>query len=92
MLYSSIGAVDILRQFGFDVWDDIVDHRYDTEIDPIKRQVAILDQIENFKNIHYGPSQLESFELRCLKNQQLLRLLKTQWPEKLKIVKQQLAL
>lgn len=92
MLYSSVGAVDVLRQFGFDVWDDIVNHDYDTNIDPIQRQVAIIDQIEIFKNICYSKSQLESFELRCLKNQQLLQQLKTQWPDKLKTVKQQLVL
>ena len=92
MLYSAIGAVNVLRQFGFDVWDDVVNHNYDTEIDPIKRQMAILDQIEIFKNIDYSQSQLANFEQRCLKNQQLLRLLKTQWPDKLKTVKRQLAL
>jgi hypothetical protein len=92
MLYGCAGSVNVLRHFGFDVWDDIINHSYDHELDPIKRQVAILDQLEIFKNVCYSQEQLTLFNHRCQKNQQLLRLLKMQWPEKLNTVRQQLAL
>jgi hypothetical protein len=35
------------RDLGFDVFDDIVDHGYDLEPDPIKRIGLVVDQIEN---------------------------------------------
>jgi hypothetical protein len=40
-------AVACYRELGFDVFDDIVDHGYDLEPDPIKRIDLVADQIEN---------------------------------------------
>lgn len=41
---ASQGYVNLIRSFGFDVFDDIVDHTYDNIADPAKRmQKAILD-------------------------------------------------
>ena len=40
-------AVACYRTLGFDVFDDIVDHGYDLEIDPSKRIKLVADQIEN---------------------------------------------
>lgn len=42
LLFSVQGAVQYLRDMGFDVLDDVVDHRYDTIENPIDRQVEIL--------------------------------------------------
>lgn len=72
VLFSMQNAVKYLRDLGFDVLDDLVDHSYD-EIDfVIDRQIAILDQIE----ILCGRTLTESQKLRCQQaaqhNQRLL--------------------
>jgi len=37
IFFSSVGTVSFLRNMGMDVFDDIVNHDYDTESDPMKR-------------------------------------------------------
>jgi nucleoside-diphosphate-sugar epimerase len=54
------GYVSILKTMGFDVFDDIVDHSYDNEIDPDKRILMVVEELlrlkeiglENLKNIY----------------------------------------
>ena len=41
-------AVSCYRQLGFDVFDDIIDHAYDLEVDPAKRIGLVAQQIQNF--------------------------------------------
>lgn len=84
LLYSCQGAVEILRSQGFDVYDDIINHSYDTDPDLIQRQIKILNEIENCKEIVYTRDMLDDFERRAQHNRQLLRQLKQQWPDKLK--------
>jgi hypothetical protein len=43
ILLSGVGAVEHLRQVGFDLFDDIVDHSYDTIANPIDRVVAAIE-------------------------------------------------
>jgi hypothetical protein len=38
-------AVSCYRQLGFDVFDDIIDHSYDLELDPAKRIGMVTDQV-----------------------------------------------
>jgi hypothetical protein len=45
-------AVACYRYLGFDVFDDIVDHGYDLEPDPIKRIDMVADQIENIVQLN----------------------------------------
>lgn len=45
-------AVECYRKLGFDVFDDIVDHGYDLEIDPAKRIIIIAEQVENICNMN----------------------------------------
>jgi hypothetical protein len=40
------GSVSTLRSLGFDLFDDIIDHSYDTETDPVKRIKLAVDQLE----------------------------------------------
>jgi len=40
------GHVDNLRQLGFDLFDDIIDHSYDNELDPDARIPLAVDQLE----------------------------------------------
>ena len=41
-------AVSCYRNLGFDVFDDIIDHEYDLESDPIQRITLIVQQIQKF--------------------------------------------
>jgi hypothetical protein len=43
-------SLKYIRQFGFDLFDDIVDHSYDFEINPLKRIQLVIDQIDNICN------------------------------------------
>jgi hypothetical protein len=41
-------AVSCYRSLGFDVFDDIIDHTYDLEVDPVQRITLVAQQIQNF--------------------------------------------
>jgi hypothetical protein len=81
-LLSSVGAVSCLRDWGFDVFDDYIDHSYDQEPLNFKRQTMILDQLST--PIDYTDAVLEDFEQRAQRNQQLLLKLRLAWPDKFK--------
>ena len=86
LLYCAPGAINLLKNQGFNVYDDVVDHSYDFEIDNIARQIKILDELENSKYIVYNTQVLEDFEQRAIHNRQLLTKLKNEWPSKLEKV------
>jgi len=90
ILYNMPGSVGVLRNYGFDVWDDIIDHSYDGDSNQIQRQIQILDQLCNLRDIRYTDNQLNEFETRANHNRMLLKNLRLQWPEKLKNVLAQL--
>jgi len=90
IVYNMPGSVSALRDHGFDVWDDIIDHSYDAEPDPIQRQIAILDQLCEWRDRSYTTEQLEQFEQRAQHNRELLQRLRAQWPDRLKKVLEQL--
>lgn len=71
---TSSGAVKFLRNIGLDVFDDIIDHRYDLIEDPVERGVrAILDN----KNLLENPEKTKDLWISCqerfLKNIQFVR-------------------
>jgi len=41
-------SVECYRNLGFDVFDDIVDHSYDLELDPTKRIQLVVNQVREF--------------------------------------------
>jgi hypothetical protein len=82
LLFSSMHAVKYLRDWGFDVFDDHVDHTYDCHPDPIQRQCMILDQLKT--DINYTPELMQQFKIRADKNQQLLLQNQQEWPNKYK--------
>lgn len=43
IIIGSCGSIDYLEQLGFDMFRDIVDHRYDEIIDPVDRLVTAVD-------------------------------------------------
>lgn len=46
ILFNAAGTVELMRSWGFDMFDDIVNHNYDLEVDPVKRIIrAISDNI-----------------------------------------------
>ena len=76
------GAVEYLRQVGFDVYDDIVDHSYDSISDPIQRLLAILEQIEKFRSFDYTLDILNDFDSRAWKNLQIIKQLRANLPQR----------
>lgn len=77
LLNCSPGSVSVLREHGFDVLDDVVnhnsyDHLYDGRID------AILDELDN---VVYNQERCEQ---AALHNHKRLNELNQLWPEKLK--------
>lgn len=75
VLFSTQFAIDNLRKLGFDVLDDIVDHRYDNIENLIERQVAILDQCEILKDLDIN-SVLQRCQQATLHNKHLLQSMK----------------
>jgi len=54
IMLSSAGSVEFLRNIGFDMFDDIIDHSYDLIVDPIDR---IHSAIYNNKNLLMGEAK-----------------------------------
>lgn len=79
LLFSSQHAVRYLRDWGFDMFDDVVDHSYDAEPDPLVRQQMILSQL--LAPVAYNA---DLFETRAKHNRNLLKSYQDSWPEKLK--------
>jgi hypothetical protein len=66
-------AVSCYRNLGFDVFDDIVDHGYDLELDPIKRIDMVADQIENIVKLNQLANLKTTLLPRLEKNWQRLQ-------------------
>jgi hypothetical protein len=45
------GTVAFLRKLGFDMFDDIIDHNYDTIVDPFKRMKEALNSIKKLNQL-----------------------------------------
>ena len=50
IIVSVPGTVQVLKAQGFDVFDDVVDHAYDQELDHKKRFDMIINEIKRLKN------------------------------------------
>lgn len=46
------GTVDQVRRLGFDLFEDLIDHSYDAEMDPILRTNMVIEQIEKLNNLY----------------------------------------
>lgn len=51
ILAAEYGMVALLREFGYDVFDDIIDHSYDLERDPTERMSMLLKELRRLCNI-----------------------------------------
>ena len=76
LLFCSPGSVELLRNSGFDVLDDVVNHSYDSVVNQEKRIGAILDQLEH---VVY---EQERCERAVAHNQQRLIQLARQWADR----------
>ena len=65
-------TVTSARQFGFDMFDDVIDHGYDLESDPVKRIQLVADQVEKichmsiddlqYLKMHLQPRLINNYE------------------------------
>jgi len=83
LLYCSPGSVGFLRNYGFDVLDDCVDHSYDQIKDHGVRLNALLNQLETFIDQRYNEKDYVRFKQAVEHNQCLLKQFEQQWPDKL---------
>lgn len=75
-IYSSVpGYVSTLRNMGFDLFDDIVDHSYDSELDNLKRLQLAVDQLEKVSKLNLVELYKKNY-LRFVKNNLLSEELK----------------
>lgn len=81
-LLCSPNSIRCLRDAGFDVLDDIVDHSYDQVLDMEHRMDLILDQVGTIKHNYHRCC------LAVTHNRQRLTELARQWPAKLNQVLQ----
>jgi hypothetical protein len=83
LLYCSPGAVEYLKQYGFDTLDDYVDHSYDQISTHSHRHLKILDQLEIFIDKKYTDKDYSRFDQAAIHNQQLIKKFALAWPKKL---------
>jgi len=88
LIFGHKGIVSQFRDWGFDMYDDIIDHSYDLEPDFILRQQLILDQLT--VDINYTEELLQNFEQRATHNQNLLKQYKKEWPMFLETIYKQI--
>ena len=69
--FSAPGSIEYLRSRGYDVFDDIINHSYDDEIDVRKRCDMIVSELDRLVQLNLdsiGPT----LEARFIKNRELL--------------------
>jgi hypothetical protein len=72
ILFAMKGAVAHLRNMGFDVLDDVVDHSYDNIDNTIERQSMLLDLAQQLGKIEYTPTLYARLQHASESNQNLL--------------------
>jgi hypothetical protein len=90
LLYCSPGSIELLRNHGFDVLDDYVDHSYDTVVPHHDRLALILDQLETFIGKNYSQLDYQRFQQSADHNQTLLTAWQSKWPSKLQTILKQI--
>jgi hypothetical protein len=68
------GGIEYLRSLGFDVYDDIIDHSYDLEPDPVPRMGLILNQLQkNLSGVVFDQKLRRKLHHRVQHNHDLIR-------------------
>jgi hypothetical protein len=73
------GAVQHLKDIGFDVLDDLVDHSYDKLEFEIDRQIAILDTMQELSKLEFTPTVLDRLNAAARHNQEKLNTFFNTW-------------
>jgi len=82
LLYCTPSTITKLREYGFDVLDDYVNHNYDTEIMHFSRLHMIIDELERAVVREYKEQDYDRFAQAAKHNQELLRKYRHDWPKK----------
>lgn len=90
LLYCSPQSIKYLKQYGFDVLDDYVDHSYDQNVDHRKRLISIVDQLESFVGRVYSNVDYARFDQAAMHNRNLLCEFEKAWPKKFENILKQL--
>lgn len=72
---SHVGTVQYLKDLGFQLHDDLVDHTYDTVADEKDRMCLALDQIARFTTLTYSDQQLDELQQRAAHNRDIIERL-----------------
>jgi len=83
VLHCSPRSVEYLRQFGFDVLDDYVDHAYDAVLDHHDRLQQLFVRVLEFVNRTYSSQDLARFDQAAEHNRKLLAKMALSWPIRL---------
>ena len=82
IILSGVGAVQHFRELGFDMFDDIVDHNYDTISNPIDRIISAIDDNKKLLlDSSYVKEQWKNSELRFQNNIKLAKHSMYNWYE-----------
>ena len=74
ILNSTVGTVEHLREIGFDMYDDIIDHSYDTITDPFERVYTLITKNQELLSDGERTRKLWKDNLdRMLKNVDFMR-------------------
>lgn len=89
LLFCSPGAVSALREYGFDVLDEYVDHGYDSLCLAHERLDHLTQQLEVFVDRQYSDTDYKRFHQAARHNQQRLDEFAGDWPARLSQALQQ---
>jgi hypothetical protein len=82
VLFGATGSVDRLRNMGFDVFDDFVDHSYDafdTEQSYVQRQDAMIPEIEKLLQLQATPAIVDIWKQKAQHNRNILKTWSQSW-------------
>lgn len=83
LFFALPGHVNLLRNLGFDMFDDIVNHEYDNELDSVKRLDMLLDELDRLLTVDLLEFKNKN-QVRFDKNYDLLFNLSNKGYEKVK--------
>lgn len=82
LLFHATNSIKILKELGFYVYDDFIDHSYDgfdTTYSFVQRQEGIFSQIRNLLSLNVTSVLLDYWEKKTLENYQILHELNQTW-------------
>jgi hypothetical protein len=88
LLFAATGCVQRLRDMGFDVFDDYVDHSYDlhdTSKTCVSRQEDILNETQRLSKLDITPRILDDWQQKALHNRNIMKIWANSWHSKCRI-------